>query len=78
MRGLAAQLAKKLEQAEADFSEAVKMVGATDPRAYEDRGFFYQHYGRPEQALADYSAGAALFPDKGSFPHGQGLALSNR
>jgi tetratricopeptide (TPR) repeat protein len=77
MRGVTAQLAKKLDQAEADFNEAVKMVGATDPRAYSDRGFFYQHYGRPEQALADYSAGAALFPGNGTFPHGQGLALSN-
>jgi tetratricopeptide (TPR) repeat protein len=77
MRGVTAQLAKKLDQAEADFNEAVKLVGATDPRAYEDRGFFYQHYGRPEQALADYSAGAALFPTNATFPHGQGLALSN-
>ena len=77
MRGVAAHLAKKLDRAEVDFSTVVKMVGTTDSRAYSERGFFYLYEGRPEQALADYSAGAALFPDKATFPNGQGLALSN-
>ncbi|MGE9008720.1 tetratricopeptide repeat protein [Leptospira interrogans] len=77
MRGVAAHLANKRDQAEADFNAVVKLVGSTDPRAYSERGFFYHYEGRPEQALADYSAGAALFPDNGKFPNGQGLALSN-
>lgn len=77
MRGVAADLAGKRDQADADFNAVVRMVGSTDPRAYSERGFFYHSEGRPEQALADYSAGAALFPDNGNFPHGQGLALSN-
>jgi tetratricopeptide (TPR) repeat protein len=58
-----------------DFTAAVEMVGSTDPRAYRGRGFFYHHQGRFELALADYTAGAKLFPDNGAFPNGQGLAL---
>jgi tetratricopeptide (TPR) repeat protein len=75
MRGVTAQLAKRWDQAEADFTAAVEMVGSTDPRAYRGRGFFYHHQGRFELALADYTAGAKLFPDNGAFPNGQGLAL---
>ncbi|MCA1530132.1 tetratricopeptide repeat protein [Bradyrhizobium yuanmingense] len=75
MRGVTAQLAKRWDQAEADFTAAVELVGSTDPRAYRDRGLFYHDGGRFELALADYTAAAKLFPDNGAFPSGQGLAL---
>jgi tetratricopeptide (TPR) repeat protein len=78
MRGIAAQLAKKWDQAEADFTTVVQMVGTTDPRAYASRGFFYHNQGRFELALADYSAGSRLFPDDGTFPNGEGLALNEQ
>lgn len=75
MRGIAEDLARKWDQAEADFTAAIKMIGDSDPRAYRERGFFYHHRDRFELALADYTAGAKLFPDNGVFPNGQGLAL---
>ncbi|UWU67603.1 tetratricopeptide repeat protein [Bradyrhizobium sp. NC92] len=75
MRGVTAQLAKRWDQAEADLTAAVEMVGSADPRAYRNRGFFYHHRGHFELALADYTAAAKLFPDNGAFPNGQGLAL---
>ncbi|WP_027582921.1 tetratricopeptide repeat protein [Bradyrhizobium sp. Ai1a-2] len=75
MRGVTAQLAKRWDQAEADFTAVVEMVGSTDRRAYSERGFFYHNQSRFELALADYTAGAKLFPDDGTFPNGQGLAL---
>jgi len=71
MRGVAAHLAKKLDQAEADFSAVVKLVGATDPRAYSERGFFYHYEGRPEQALADSLPAPHCFPITGSFRTGR-------
>ncbi|MCA1529054.1 tetratricopeptide repeat protein [Bradyrhizobium yuanmingense] len=75
MRGVTAQLAKRWNQAEADFTAAVDMVGSTDPRAYRDRGLFYHHRRHFELALADYTAAAKLFPHDGAFPNRQGLAL---
>jgi tetratricopeptide (TPR) repeat protein len=71
MRGVTAQFAKRWDQAEADFTAVVEMVGSTDRRAYESRGFFYHHQSRFELALADYTAGAKLFPDDRTFPNGQ-------
>lgn len=78
MRGIAADLAKRWDLAEADFSAAVELVGSTDPRAYRERGFFYHHRGRLALALADYAAGAKLFPDEGTFPNGEGLVLNDQ
>jgi tetratricopeptide (TPR) repeat protein len=78
MRGITADLAKKWDLAEADFSAAVKMIGSTDPRAYRERGFFYHHRGRLDLSLADYAAGAKLFPNEGKFLNGQGLVLSDQ
>lgn len=75
MRGITADLAKKSDQAEADFTAVVKMIGNTDPRAYRERGFFYYSEGRLERALADYTAGAQFFPDNGMFPNRQGMVL---
>ena len=75
MRGIAADLANKSELALSDFNAVVKMVGDTDPRAYRERGFFYQHEGRYDLALADYTTGAKLFPRDAIFPNGQGRAL---
>jgi tetratricopeptide (TPR) repeat protein len=77
MRGITAHLANQSDQAEADFNAVVKMTGNTDPRAYRERGFFYYKEGRLELALADYTAGAQLFPDNGMFPNRQGLVLSD-
>jgi len=75
MRGIAADLANRPEQAEADFDAAVKMIGNSDPRAYRERGFFYYHQRRLGRALSDYAAGARLFPDDGMFRHRQAMVL---
>jgi tetratricopeptide (TPR) repeat protein len=78
MRAVAAHLANKPDQAEADFNAVVKMIGDTDARAYRERGFFYHRQGRLELSLADYTAGAKLFPDNGDFPNGRGVVLSDQ
>lgn len=78
MRGIVAHLAKKRDQAEADFNTAVKMIGDTDSRAYRERGFFYDSEGRLDLALADYTAGAKRFPSEGTFPYRQGMVLNNQ
>jgi tetratricopeptide (TPR) repeat protein len=77
LRGITADLAKRWDLAEADFSAAVQMIGSTDARAYRERGFFYHHRGRLDLSLADYVAGAKLFPNEGKFPNGQGLVLTD-
>ncbi|MBN8976052.1 MAG: tetratricopeptide repeat protein [Rhizobiales bacterium] len=77
-RGLAFDLAKKPDRAEADYTTAVGLVGESSPAAYETRGHFYFIHDRWDLALADYTAGAKLFPNDGDFPNGQGLALSNQ
>lgn len=77
-RGLAFDLAKKPDRAEADYTTVVGLVGQSDPKAYEYRGRFYHNHDRWDLALADYTAGAKLFPNNGDFPNGQGLALSNQ
>ncbi len=76
-RATAFDLADKAEQAEADYTAAIKLVGESDPSAYRYRGYFYYHRDRPEPALADFEAGARLFPDNGAFPHGAGLAFAS-
>jgi len=78
MRGITADLAKRWDLAEADFNAAVEMIGSADPRAYRERGFFYHHRGRLDLSLADYAAGAKLFPNEGKFPNGQGLVLNDQ
>lgn len=78
MRGLAFDLAKKPDRAEADYTAVIDLVGGSDPRAYSKRGYFYFYHGRLDRALADYSAGARLFPNDGEFPNGQGNVLSNQ
>lgn len=77
-RGLAFDLAKKPDRAEADYTTVVGLVGDSDPRAYKYLGKFYYNQNRWDLALADYTAGAKLFPNDGDFPNGQGLALSNQ
>lgn len=78
MRGLAYALAKKPDYAEADYTTVVGLVGQSDPRAYKYRGDFYYNRNRLELVLADYNAGAKLFPTNGKFPNGQGLVLTNQ
>jgi tetratricopeptide (TPR) repeat protein len=75
-RALAADSARKTDQAEADYTAAVKLTGNSDPKVYSSRGFFYYNHERFDLSLADYTAGARLFPSDGVFPNGQGLALS--
>ncbi|MFH0299338.1 tetratricopeptide repeat protein [Bradyrhizobium sp. 31Argb] len=62
------QTAAAVAVSKLDFERAIR-------RAYSERGFFYHHQSRFELALADYTAGAKLFSDDGTFPNGQGLAL---
>lgn len=75
-RAFTSDLAGKPEQAEADYSAAVELSGSTDPAVYRSRGLFYFKRDRFVLALADYTAGAGLFPSNGEFPSGQGLVLS--
>ncbi|QUS40801.1 tetratricopeptide repeat protein [Tardiphaga alba] len=77
-RSTAYWLAGKFEQAEADLTEVVRLVGETDPGAYEERGRFYYQNDRYTAALADYITGARLFPQDGRFANGQGLTLTNQ
>jgi len=78
MRGITADLAKKWDLAEADFSAAVKMIGSTDPRAYRERGFFYHHRGRLDLSLADYAAGPSCFPMRENSQTAKGWCLTIR
>lgn len=77
-RSTAFWLAGKLDQAEADLTEVIKLVGETDSGAYEERGRFYFRNERYDAALADYVTGARLFPADGRFANGQGLTLTNQ
>lgn len=74
-RSTAFDLAKQIERAEADLTAAVNL-GEPDPRALEDRGFFYLKYDQIDPALADFEAGAQLEPNNALFAYGKGRVFS--
>lgn len=75
-RGLAAELLKKTDRADADYTAAVELAGNSDPNVYGSRAFFYYNNKQFDRSMSDYTSGARLFPEDGVFPNGQGLALS--